>query len=180
VAAGEEEAEMIQSGQCGRFHWLVARTSLLSLVAATIRSHPGTRLCITAFDGGPIRPDPEEQAEGWVAGESVMVSPPLAEGLDIPLDQYDEWYLLDEPPPHEWQPEVFVNYGGFTLVAIEEIYRTFDPTWERRGLEYLVPIQERFWAQMEQVDPISYIAMGDQDVVVSKRREFIEQLRASA
>ena len=53
-----------------------------------------------------------------------MVSPPLAEGLDIPLDQYDEWYFLDEPPHHEWRPEVFVNYGGFTLVAIEEIYKT--------------------------------------------------------
>jgi hypothetical protein len=170
---------MIQSGQHGRFHRLVASSSLPSLVAATIRFHPGARLCITASDSGAIRPDPQEQAEGWVAGEGVMVSPPLAEGLEIPLDQSDEWYLLDEPPHHEWQPEVFVNYGGFTLVAIEEIYRTFDPTWDRHGLDFLVPIQERFWEQLEQVDPISYLAMGDQDVVVSKRREFIEQLRAS-
>jgi hypothetical protein len=30
---------------------------------------------------------------------------------------------------------------------------------------------------MERVDPVSYIAMGDLDVVVSKRREFIEHLR---
>jgi hypothetical protein len=179
VAAGEE-ADMVQSGQHGRFHWLVAPSSLPSLVAATVRFHPGSRLCITAFDSGPIRPSPEEEASGWVTRASVMVSPPLDEGLDIPLDQYDEWYLLDEPPPHEWQPEVFVNFGGFTLVAIEEIYKTYDPTWDRHGLDYLVPIQERFWAQMEQVDPISYIAMGDQDVVVSKRREFIEQLRAGA
>ena len=73
-----------------------------------------------------------------------------------------------------------MNYGGFTLVPIEEIYKTFDPTWERGGLNYLVPIQDRFWSQMERVDPVSYIAMGDHDVVVSKRREFIEQLRAGA
>jgi hypothetical protein len=109
-----------------------------------------------------------------------MVSPPLAEGLDIPLDQYDEWYFLDEPPRPEWRPEVFVNYGGFTLLPVEEIYKTYDPTWDKHGLDYLVPIQERFWAEVEQVDPISYIAMGDQDVVVSKRREFIEQLRAGS
>jgi hypothetical protein len=169
---------MVQSGQHGHFHWLVAPSSAPSLVAAIIRSHPGSRLCITAFGGGPFRPDPQEQAGGWVAGGNVMVSPPLVEGLDIPLDQYDEWYLLDEPPPHAWRPEVFVSYGGFTLVAIEEIYKTYDPTWDRHGLDYLVPIQERFWAQIEQVDPISYVAVGDQDVIVSKRREFIEQLRA--
>jgi hypothetical protein len=112
---------MVQSGQHGHFHWLVAPSSAPSLVAAIIRSHPGSRLCITAFGGGPFRPDPQEQAGGWVAGGNVMVSPPLVEGLDIPLDQYDEWYLLDEPPPHAWRPEVFVSYGGFTLVAIEEI-----------------------------------------------------------
>ena len=178
MAAGGEEVDVVQSGQHGRFHWLVAPTSLPSLAADTVRFHPGARLCITALDGGPIRPDPQEQAEGWVSGESVMVSPPLAEGLDLPLDQNDEWYLLDGTPPHAWRPEVFVKYGGFTLVAIEEIYRTLDPTWDKHGLDYLVPIQKRFWAQMEQIDPISYISMGDQDVVVSKRREFIEYLRA--
>jgi hypothetical protein len=109
-----------------------------------------------------------------------MVSPPLDAALVIPYDQYDEWYLLDEPPHPGWEPEVFVNYGGFTLLPIEEIYKTFDPTCERGGLDYLVPIQERFWAQIERVDPVSYIATGDLDVVVSKRREFIEHLRAGA
>jgi hypothetical protein len=171
---------MVRSGQHGRFHWLVASSSLPSLAAATVRFHPGSRLCITAFDSGPIRPGPEEEVRGWMTRGNVMVSPPLAEGLEIPHDQYDEWYLLDDPPPPGWEPEVFVNYGGFTLAAIEEVLRTYDPTWDKHGLDYLVPIQERFWAQMEQVDPISYVAMGDQDVVVSRRREFIEHLRAGA
>jgi hypothetical protein len=35
-------------------------------------------------------------------------------------------------------------------------------------------------SQLEQIDPISYIAMGDREVVVSKRREFIECLREGA
>lgn len=171
---------MVHSGRHGHFHWLVAPSSLPSLGETAVRFHLGLRLCITAFDSGAILPSPEEQAAGWVARGSVMISPPLAEGLDIPYDQYDEWYLLDEPLPPEWEPEVFVNYGGFTLVPVEEIYKTFDPTWERGGLDYLVPIQERFWAQMDRVDPESFIAMGDLDVVVSKRREFIEHLRAGA
>jgi hypothetical protein len=29
-------------------------------------------------------------------------------------------------------------------VSIDEIYKTHDPTRERRGLDNLVPIQERF------------------------------------
>lgn len=64
-----------------------------------------------------------------------MVSPPLAEGLEIPFDRYDEWYLLDESPHADWRPEVFVNYGRFTLQPTSAIYKTYDPTWEKIGLE---------------------------------------------
>ncbi len=171
---------MIRSGQHGRFHWLVASSSSLSLMDLTVRYHPTLRLCITSCDSGPISPSPQDQADGWMETGKVMVSPPLAKGLDIPLDQYDEWYLLDEPPSPEWQPEVFVNYGGFTLVPTEEFPKGDDPTWDRHGLDWLDPIQGRFWGQLEQLSPVSYIAMGDYDVVVSQRREFIERLRADA
>ena len=167
---------MVQSGQHGRFHWLVGSSSLPSPMELTVRYHPALRLCITAFDGGPIRPSPEEQAEGWMVRGEVMVSPPLAEGLDIPHDGYDEWYLLDEPPSSGWQPEVFVNYGGFTLVPTEVLYKSYDPSWDRHGLNWLDPIQKRFWEQLERLNPVSFIAMGDYDVVVSRRREFIERL----
>jgi hypothetical protein len=74
----------------------------------------------------------------------------------------------------------FGRNGCFHLVPIEEIYKTYDATRDRIGLDYLVPIQERFWVQLEQVSAVSYIAMGDQDVVVSKRRDFIERLCAGA
>ncbi|MDG3003879.1 hypothetical protein [Paludisphaera mucosa] len=162
---------MIQSGRRGRYHWLVSETALPSLGEATVRFHPGARLCITAYDSGPIQPWPEEEGLGWTTRGSVMMSPPLAGGLHIPQDDYDEWYLLNEPPRPDWRPEIFVNYSGFSLVPVD------DPTSDRLGLEYLVPIQERFWAQIEQIDPASYIAIGDQDVVVSKHREFIDHIR---
>ncbi len=171
---------MIQTGQHGRFYWLVAPSSLESLAELTVRCHPALHLCITAFDSGPISPDADELASGWTTKGKIMVSPPLVEGLEIPLDQYDEWYLLEQPPASEWQPEVFVNYGGFTIVPTEEILKTYDPTWDRHGLDWLVRIQERFWEQMERVNPVSYVAMGDCDVVVSQRRAFIERLRADA
>jgi hypothetical protein len=167
-------------GQHGDFSWIDSSPDLKSLAKRIVRLHPGLRLCITAFDSGPIRLGPEDEAEGWTARGKVMVSPPLAEGLAIPTSEYDEWYLLDEPPSPDWEPEVFVNYGSFTLVPVEELYKTWDPTWDRHGLDWLVPIQERFWDQMERVNPVTYVARGDHDIVVSRRRELIERLRTDS
>jgi hypothetical protein len=74
---------------------------------------------------------------------TLWQKPPLAEALEIPYDQYDEWYLLDECPPFGWEPEVFVNYAGFTLVPTEEIKNTH-PEWDECGLDWLALTQERF------------------------------------
>jgi hypothetical protein len=167
---------MIRAGTNGRFYWLVAPSSHPRLVELILRFHPSLRLCITAFDSGPIRPGPEELAEGWRASGQIMVSPPLVEGLQIPRNEYDECYILEKPPPPEWEPEIFVNYGGFTLVPSAELYKASDPTWSRYGFDELASIQGRFWEQLERVDPVSYIAVGDYDVVVTRRREFIERL----
>jgi hypothetical protein len=40
----------------------------------------------------------------------------LREGMDVPHDGYDEWYIFDEQSSPEWSPEVFVNIGAFTGV----------------------------------------------------------------
>lgn len=108
-----------------------------------------------------------------------MVSPPIAEGLEIPFDCYDEWYIFEQLPS-DWDPELFVNYVGFTLESPAETYKTYDPTWDRHRLDWLVPIQERFWKQIAKVNPVSYVAMGDKDVVVSRCREFVEELLVDA
>lgn len=128
-------------GEHGRYQWLVA-PSLPSLVESTVRFHHGLRLYITAHDSGPIRPTLEEQAEGWGVRGPAMVSPPLYEGLAIPSEQFDEWYLFAEPPPPDWEPEVFVNYTRFTLVPAAEILRGWDSTWDRRLLDGLCSLQE--------------------------------------
>lgn len=171
---------MIQTGRHGLYQWLVAPTFPTSLVKLTVRFHPSLRLCITAVEGGYFSPSSQALAAGWSNRGKVTVSPPLAEGLDIPLDEYEEWYLLAEPPPSEWAPEVFVWNACFTLVPVEELYNTYDPTWDKHGLDYLIPIQERFWVQIKRVEPVTYIAMGDQFVVVTRRSEFLERLKADA
>ncbi len=102
-----------------------------------------------------------------------MVSTPLAAGVEIPWDHYDEWYILDGSPPADWVPEVFVNYGGWTVVPAEGLGEGDDSWGDRRGLETL---QSRFWEQLGRIDPVSYVAMGCLDVFVSRQRGFIERL----
>jgi hypothetical protein len=75
---------------------------------------------------------------------------------------------------------VFVNYGGFTLVPIEEINETYDPTRDKLGLDWLGIDSGAVLVAVGAHRSISYIAMADRDVVVSKRRQFIERLREGA
>ena len=173
--AGEDDVAL-HRGEQGGFCWLVSSESLPSLVEVAVRHHTGLRLCITSFDSGPISPTREELAVGWTKSGNVMVSPPVADGLEIPHDQHDEWYFFDDPPSAKWSPEIFVNRCGFTVVPPGDIWNADDLTADRHALDWLIADQERYWEQLRSVDPISYIAMGDNDVVVSKRREFIEEL----
>jgi hypothetical protein len=122
----------------------------------------------------------DELAQGWTTQGKVAISPLLIEGMSIPHDQYDEWYLLDTPKFDKDDFEVFVNYGSFTLVAPADVYKIFDPTSERSGLDWLVPVQERFWFQLERLRPESYVAIGDNDVVVSRNHRFVENVREAA
>src|SRR5262249_19255326 len=101
---------------------------------------------------------------------------PIEESLVI--HEYDEWYVFEKAPHFESDIEVFVNYGDFTLVPPTEIYKTFDPTWEKCGLEWLGLAQERFWIQLQQIHPRTFVASGDNDVVVSRDYRFIEAVRA--
>jgi hypothetical protein len=170
---------MIHSGTTGDYHWIVSSAPIDSLVEFIVRFHKALRLCITAFDGGPLRPSPDEFAAGWTIQNAVMVSPPICDGVAIPRDQYDEWYIVSQPLVATFQLEVFVNFGSFTLVPFAELYKTFDSTWEKPD-DWLGPIQERFWSQIEQIRPETYVAMGDNDVVVSRNPQFIRAVREEA
>lgn len=159
---------------------MVARRPIYTLPKLVIDAHRGLHLCITAFDGGTIHASEEEIAVGWTMQGEIMVSPPIDAGLEVPQDQHDEWYILPSPKFDGWEGEQFVDYGGFTLADIDELYRSFDPSWEKHGLDSLYPIQERFWNQLNRVSPTTYVAMGDNDVVVSRNHAFIDRVLEAA
>src|SRR5688572_4456492 len=101
---------MIRRGEQGEYRWVETGLPESRLSDLVVPLHTGYRLAVTAFDGGPIRPDPEEQEPGWRVVGQAMVSPPLQATTEIPEAGFDEWYVFDSLPPETWTPECFVSY----------------------------------------------------------------------
>ena len=169
-------------GKTNNYYWKVSESSygFSNLLEAVLKFHAGKCLHITSFDSGPITPNEEEDKLGWHLQNEVMVSPPLHKGMLGPYEQYDEWYISDSELIFTDEFEIFVNYGGFNLVSPKDITKDDDPTWERGRMDFLYPLQERFWAQLNELDPESYIAIGDNDIVVSKNEQFINHVTEHA
>ena len=171
--------DSIFTGQNGQWHWIVSRKEIDDLANLVVKTHAGCRLWISAFDSGPISPSPEESAVGWKTVDGAMVSPPLVQGICVPCDNHDEWYVFEDDLPKAESFERFVNYGCFNLADPREMAASFDPTWERSGLDWLYPIQERFWSHLERLLPLSYVSSGDYDIVVTRRGGFAASIRSA-
>lgn len=171
---------MTRTGTRGRFQWVETTSSVVSLAEIITRLHSGLRLAIVAFDSGPIQPSNEEERDGWSTHGTVMLSPPLRPDLDIPRAECDEWYVLEDAPRSDWRPEILVNNMGFTVVPIEELQRNRDPTWDSHGSDWLKPLQELFWSQIETVNAVTYVAIGDPLVVVSRVPAVVEAVAKAA
>jgi hypothetical protein len=173
-------SKQIKSGTHGKYGWVELDETSLHLVNLILTAHKGLRLYITSFDSGPIHPTKEEIRQGWASHGQVMESPVLEKSTIVPYDNFDEWYFFGQSIPFPLDQEVFVNYGGFSLVPVEIQLENFDPSWERDALEWLKPVQERFWAQITRIDPLTYVAMGDRDLVVSKNTSLLASICENA
>jgi hypothetical protein len=169
---------MLEVGEHDDYRWFVGQFDG-SLVDVVVDCHLGRRLGISAFDSGLLHPTESEAEEGWTMQGSVALSPPLRAVTHVPHDGFDEWYIFDEQSSPEWSPEVFVNFSTFTLLPVAEIERRRDPTWEAHAFDWLIPLQERFWQQIARIRPLSYVAMGDNDVIVTRNRDFSSKLDAA-
>ena len=164
------------TGTHGKWTWVVVRQLVRGLPALTLKHHEGQRLCITAFDSGPITPSDDERALGWTQMNDVMVSPPLRTSLDIPCDTHDEWYIFLDLPNSLGIDDRFVNYFGFTLVNPRELAESLDPTWDPKNYDWLIPVQLRFWANIERLNPSTYLCSGDTDVIVTQNPMFAARI----
>lgn len=172
---------MLHRGRHDDYWWFVGDAGPLldwRLHAALVSFHVGYRLAIAAFDSGPFHPGTAEIEEGWSVRGQLALSPDLREGMDLPHAEFDEWYVFDAHSSPVWEPELFVNFGSFTLIPFSELEASRDPTWERHALDWLPQMQERFWAQIARIRPLTYVAIGDVDLIVTRNRSFAARLGA--
>jgi hypothetical protein len=102
---------------------------------------------------------------------------PLTPQLQIPCDTHDEWYLFPTLPGSLTVTERYVNYLGFNLADPHTLAGTQDPTWDGTNFDWLIPIQRRFWADIERLEPSAYVCSGDADIVVTRDPAFIARIR---
>lgn len=172
--------DRIFTGTYGKWSWLVVLDLIDELLALTKQHHVGQRLCITAFDSGPITPGPAERSIGWTLIGDAMVSPPLTPELDVPCDENDEWYVFPSVPASIDVTNRYVNICGFTLADPHALTASQDPKWDRANYDWLVSLQRQFWSDTDRLDPSSYISNGDADVVVTRNRAFFEHVLDAA
>lgn len=172
--------DLILTGTHGKWQWIVVREMIRDLPLLTTQHHVGHRLCITAFDSGPISPTSDEAAIGWILMGDVMISPPLTESTDVPCGEYDEWYVFPTVPPRCDFRNRFVNYVGFTLADPKRLVPTMDQERDRTHLDWLVQLQTEFWHELERLGPLSYVASGDYDIIVTTNLRFAECVLAAA
>lgn len=165
-------------GSHGEYQWLtmVDRdiTSLLSICPEIV---VGKYLAVTSIDSGSLRLTQQETREGWWTAEAgrvfrgtswsapefredwtVAYSPQIVSIHGLPNEThdeccagYDEWYVFEQHAPVQ-EIESFVNWGGFRLYTPEYRWCT-----------------DRFWSQIERIEPESYIADGTVFTVVTRK-----------
>lgn len=143
----------------------------------------GKHLVITAFDSGPVSPNPEEMEVGWTAYGSTMCSPRLTSLEGLSYDDYDEWYVFSEARCLD-SPQIFVNYCGFSLRNPVHLLKEADPTWDIVGIKSQIKaieeLQEKFWHQLVHFSPESYIADGDNFIYVTGNQKLFEAVKTAA
>jgi hypothetical protein len=120
-------------------------------------------MAVTSCDSGPLLPTDEERQNGWFAEDEVAYNGPIGDVNAIPNDQFDEWYIF--PQKRKLPPiEVFINYGVFSLGDPTKLFSS----WDAAMIADRYHQQERFWEQLLQLAPESYLAEGERLIFVTR------------
>jgi len=166
--------EMARGGQ-GHYSWLESVGPTLGDVLEVAPDLVvGRWVAITSFDSGPLEPTAEELSQGWRTENGVAVSPRVDSPFDLPHDQFDEWYVFADPIEKP-KITVFVNNCNFQLSRPD--YAGTDRVGAALLAATVSEWQDLFWAQLEELEPLAYMAQGDRLMVVGKEAEVIRRVR---
>jgi hypothetical protein len=156
------------SGTHGNYYW-IEWSSPSVFLHDFIHAFPSVvmqkYIAVTTCDSGPFVPTDQEHQDGWFAESDIAYSPQIVDVEAIPNDQFDEWYIfpiLTKIPTIE----IFINYAVFSLGDPKELF----PHWDAQMIAALRKEQERFWQQLIELTPESYLAEGEQLIFVTRNR----------
>lgn len=163
------------SGRYGPYGWIVWNAQSLGDLLATFPDLLLLKyLVITSFDSGPLTLSDDERRTGWTTHATFAHSPQITPHIEPPYDQYDEWYVFEQPTMLH-SAEVFINYSGFRLQPVDGASVPWeDPT----SPDSMPRLQQRFWQQMQQIEPESYVAEGDNLIVATRNLALFERMLA--
>ena len=168
-------APPIHTGSHGAYQWLVSEHELSDLLALCPEIVLGKHIAVTSCDSGPLVLNAQQLAIGWESRKGIAYSPRVLAVDALPREQFDEWYVFNDPfdlgalapqrtnvfearlSPDEVHP--FVNFFAFALQSLES-----------HGLVKL------FWEQFDWIRPDTYIADGTCLTVVSADKSHFDPL----
>ena len=166
--------EFIFTGVHAPYKWGVSHKEIKKLKEIITQHFNGLHACCPLGYVGSL--SASEQDMGWFFRDGMLISPPLRPGLElITSDENFEWYLFEKLPGSFPLLEQFRSWGAINLAKPDDIYAAFDPSWDPKGHDWLIPIQERFWEQIELLRPVAYVMVNGTDVVVSTQPEFVDE-----
>lgn len=163
------------SGRYAQYGWIVWNAQSFGDLLATFPDLIQLKyLVITSSDSGPLTPSDDERRVGWTTYATFAYSPRITPLIELPYDQYDEWYVFEQPTVLH-SAEVFINYSGFRLQPVASA----SVPWEDATSPDSMPrIQQRFWQQLQQIEPESYVAEGDNLIVATRNLGLFERMLA--
>lgn len=169
-------------GPIKQFEWLVCDGQLREYWRLIPRYFKSRSLVIACYNSGPLSPTKQETGLGWQEIQGGLLSPPLMEGLSLPQDQFDEWWIFDSSVMANRLPRYncFVNHIGWTLQKPQELESYFHPTWERGSFDWLIPIQQSFWEMVKTYDPLAFISGGDKLIIATRHSMFLDAVEKIA
>lgn len=140
------------------YEWLVTEHALEDVLSICPDLVVGKYLAITAADSGPLVPNSEQVAGGWMNAGGIAYSPKITSLKDLQPEGWDEWFVFENK----------VNLGRIadgsnifeSPIKQEEVRRfvNYNLGLHRAEINSLATL---FWKQIETIQPQVYIADSD-------------------
>lgn len=173
----------LNSGQYQDFYWIETNEiNLTDLVLKLPELFLGKYLIIISFDGGTYTIKNEELSSGWkylngMTYTEIITKRTLHRKLS---DNHDQWVLLENNRIIDTMIN-FVNYTYFSLIdwdkEINYLEDEDDQNFIKRFEKERSKLRERFWEQINIINPLTFISDGSKLIFVTKDEKEIELIK---